>query len=110
MSLKTSYRFIAPFYDLFVDRATRAARQRSLARLPQQVLPQQGAVKVLLNGAGTGLDFSYLPLCHEYIALDLTAAMLIRAQPRANNLNMQYVRGDSMALPFAANCFDYLRG
>ncbi len=108
MSLKTSYRFIAPFYDLLVDRATRAARQRSLARLPQQVLPQQCAAKVLLNGVGTGLDFPHLPLCHEYIALDLTAAMLARAQPRADNLNMQCVRGDSMALPFAANCFDYL--
>ncbi|MEQ1813830.1 MAG: class I SAM-dependent methyltransferase [Candidatus Nitrotoga sp.] len=108
MSLKTSYRFIAPFYDLFVDHATRAARQRSLARLPQQVLPQQGAAKVLLNGVGTGLDFPYLPLCHEYTALDLTAAMLTRAQSRTTNLNMQYVRGDSTALPFAANCFDYL--
>lgn len=108
MSLKTSYRIIAPFYDLSVDLATRAARQRSLARLPKQVLPQQGAAKVLLNGVGTGLDFPYLPLCHEYIALDLTAAMLARAQPRANKLNMEFVRGDSMALPFAANCFDYL--
>ncbi len=108
MSLKTSYRFIAPFYDLFVDRATRAARKRSLARLPQQVLPQQGAAKVLLNGVGTGLDLLYLPLCHEYTALDITAAMLARAQPRADNLNMQCVQGDSMALPFAANCFDYL--
>ena len=103
MSLKTSYRFIAPFYDTFLGRATHNARQRSLSRLPQS-----GKARVLLSGAGTGLDFSFLPRCHEYTALDLTHAMLARSTPRAANLRMQWVRGDSMALPFAAGSFDYV--
>jgi hypothetical protein len=51
MSLKTSYRFIAPFYDAFLERASARARLRSLAKLAQQ----QGQ-RVLVNGAGTGLD------------------------------------------------------
>lgn len=103
MSLKTSYRFIAPFYDALLDRATRGARQRSLAGLPQR-----GNARVLLSGAGTGLDFPFLPPCHEYTALDLTSAMLARARRKAGGLQLQWVRGDSMALPFAAARFDYV--
>ena len=59
MPLKTSYRFIAPFYDIFLARATHNARQRSLSHLPQS-----GNARVLLSGAGTGLDFAFLPRCH----------------------------------------------
>ena len=103
MSLKTSYRFIAPFYDIFIDRATRSARQHNLARLPQQ-----GIARVLLSGAGTGLDFPFLPPCHEYTALELTGAMLARSKNKAAGLRMQWVRGDSMALPFASDSFDYV--
>lgn len=102
MSLKTSYRFIAPFYDVCLDRVTRSTRQNSLAKLPQQ-----GVARVLLSGAGTGLDFPFLPPRHEYTALDLTGAMLARAKKKATGLHMQWVRGDSMALPFASGSFDY---
>lgn len=103
MSLKTSYRFIALIYDAFIERATRSARQRSLSPLPQQ-----GAARVLVSGAGTGLDFPFLPPCHDYIALDLTAAMLARSRGRAHSLRMAWVWGDSMALPFADGSFDYV--
>jgi ubiquinone/menaquinone biosynthesis C-methylase UbiE len=104
MSLETSYRFIAPFYDTFLDIGAAAGiRRRSLAQLPQQ-----GEARVLIGGAGTGLDFPFLPPCHDYTALDLTGAMLERARPRARGLRMRMVRGDSMALPFAARSFDYV--
>lgn len=104
MPLKTSYRFIAPFYDAFIESGIAAdIRRRSLSRLPQQA-----AVQVLIGGAGTGLDFPFLPPCHEYTALDLTAAMLARAKPRMRGLQMRGVLGDSMALPFAAHSFDYV--
>lgn len=100
MSLKTSYRFIAPFYDLFLGRTTTAQRQRSLTRLPQQ------RAQVLLSGVGTGLDFPFLHSRHAYTALDLTAAMLARSRNRAQQLDMSWVQGDSMNLPFADNSFD----
>ncbi|MDD5181210.1 MAG: class I SAM-dependent methyltransferase [Gallionellaceae bacterium] len=104
MPLKTSYRFIAPFYDAFLERGIAAdIRRRSLARLPQQ-----GALRVLISGAGTGLDFPFLPPQHDYVALDLTAAMLAQAKPRMRGLRMQMMRGDSMALPFASHSFDYV--
>jgi len=77
MSLQTSYRFIAPFYDALLARATAGSRQRSLSRLPQH-----GNSRILLSGAGTGLDFPFLIPAHHYTALDLTAAMLVRSQRR----------------------------
>ena len=104
MSLKTSYRFIAPFYDAILDHGIAAdIRRRSLSKLAQQ---EHG--RVLLSGAGTGLDFPFLPPHHGYIALDLTSAMLARAKPRAGNLQMQMVQGDSMTLPFTNASFDYV--
>ena len=104
MSLKTSYRFIAPFYDAVLDRGIAAGiRRRSLSTLIQQ---KPGYV--LLSGAGTGLDFPFLPPHHDYTALDLTSAMLARARPRAGSLKMRMVQGDSMALPFAPHSFDYV--
>ena len=101
MSLQTSYRFIAPFYDFFLRRASAGQRQRSLTRLPQG----QGA-RVLLSGAGTGLDFPFLSAGHAYTALDLTGAMLARSRKRAQHLDMTWVQGDSMRLPFADASFD----
>ena len=104
MLLKTSYRFIAPFYDAFLERGISASiRRRSLSRLSQQ-----GAARVLISGAGTGLDFPLLPPQHDYVALDLTMAMLAQAKPRIRGLQMQMMRGDSMALPFASHSFDYV--
>lgn len=100
MSLQTSYRFIAPFYDAFIQRATVAQRRHSLAQLPAQ------AGRVLISGAGTGLDFPFLPAQHDYTALDLTRAMLQRSRERAGGLDLRWVQGDSMALPFAADEFD----
>jgi phosphatidylethanolamine/phosphatidyl-N-methylethanolamine N-methyltransferase len=102
MSLKTTYRFIAPFYDAFLDHGIAAGvRRRSLAALQQH---ERG--RVLLSGAGTGLDFPFLPERHDYVALDLAAAMLARSRNRARGLRMAWVQGDSMALPFADASFD----
>ena len=102
MSLQTSYRLIAPFYDAFLRRATAAQRERSLARLPHC------GARVLLSGAGTGLDFPFLPEEHDYTALDLTPAMLARSHAPARELRMRWVQGDSMALPFADESFDFV--
>ena len=103
MLLQVSYRFISPFYDFFVARATSGARKRSLSRLPQQ-----GESRVLLSGAGTGLDFVFLNPAHDYTALDLTFAMLQRSIGKAKNLQMHWTQGDSMALPFADASFDFV--
>lgn len=101
MSLKQSYTLMAPFYDAFVTAATRSARKRSLAALSGST-----SGKVLILGVGTGLDLPYLSLQHEYVGVDLTAAMLKHARPRAEKLDCLLLRGDAQRLSFPDASFD----
>jgi ubiquinone/menaquinone biosynthesis C-methylase UbiE len=101
LSLKHCYTLAAPFYDAFLTAATRGARKRSLSALADD--PPRD---VLLLGVGTGLDLPHLPTQHRYVGLDLTAAMLKRAEPRAAGLNFVPLRGDVQRLPFHDASFD----
>lgn len=100
MSLERSYTLLAPVYDAAIAGATRGARRQSLTGLPA------APGRVLLTGVGTGLDLPFLPLRHDYVGLDLTAAMLERALPRTAGLRFTPVRGDALRLPFAPASFD----
>ncbi len=102
MSLKVSYTFLAPLYDLVAGPAFRAARRDSLAALPREA---RGTV--LINGVGSGLDFQFLPRGHRYVGLDLTQAMLSRSVRRAAGHEFSPVLGNSLALPFRDACFDH---
>jgi len=101
LSLKHSYTLVAPFYDAFLTVATRGARKRSLL-----TLAEGPARDVLLLGVGTGLDLPHLPARHRYVGIDLTAAMLRRARPRAAGLQFSSLRGDVQQLPFHDASFD----
>ena len=107
--LKWSYNLFAPIYDLVaIAGPLRMARTRSLQSLPTDV-----AGKVLLSGIGTGLDLPLLPKLHHYTALDFSAAMLSRAKLRGarlrdEGLQVDWVLGDSMALPFPDEHFDHV--
>lgn len=102
MSLRLSYTLLAPFYDLVVGPAFRAARRASLA-----ALPRDGSGTVLVNGVGSGLDLPWLPAGHRYVGLDLTRAMLARCARRAAAIDFAPVQGDSLALPFRDASFDH---
>lgn len=101
--LRRSYSLIAPLYDMFVARPLMQARIRSL-----RALPAIHAGNVLLSGIGTGLDLPLLPKLHHYTALDFNGAMLERAKPRGAGLQVEWVLGDSMALPFSDAHFDHV--
>lgn len=102
MSLRLSYTFLAPFYDLVAGPAFVAARRESL-----KALPREGRCHVLLNGVGSGLDVPLLPRNHRYVGLDLTQAMLRRCVRRVAGLEFSAVLGNSLALPFRDACFDH---
>jgi phosphatidylethanolamine/phosphatidyl-N-methylethanolamine N-methyltransferase len=102
MSLRRSYTWLAPVYDLLVGPPLNMARRRSLQRLPGG-----GGLDILLDGIGTGLDLPLLPPGHHYTALDLTPAMLQRARMRQGRLQVCWVQGDSQRLPFADASFDH---
>lgn len=101
MSLKASYKLIAPFYDLMIDKPLAQARANSLASLGAQP-----PAKVLINGIGTGLDIPYLSAQHEYYGIDLTRAMLDRSKARLAKQPVALVEGNSLHLPFAESSFD----
>jgi ubiquinone/menaquinone biosynthesis C-methylase UbiE len=101
VSLKHSYSLIAPFYDAFLDNATRGARRKSLSRIAMGP-----SLDVLVTGVGTGLDLPHLPPQHRYTGLDLTRAMLNKTLPRAAALDFHPVQGDAQRLPFADASFD----
>ncbi len=101
--LRISYSLIAPLYDLVIERPMRVARQRSLNALPSECCKH-----VLVSGVGTGLDLPLLPRVHRYTALDFNPSMLARARPRGEMLDIDFVLGDSMALPFSDQQFDHV--
>ncbi len=101
--LRLSYSLIAPLYDAVIERPMREARKQSL-----RALPTDESKRVLISGVGTGLDLPWLPTLHHYTALDFNPAMLARAKPRGEKLNVEFVLGDSMALPFADAQFDFV--
>ncbi|HZW25089.1 MAG TPA: class I SAM-dependent methyltransferase [Gallionella sp.] len=98
-----SYNLLAPLYDLVIEHVMHEARKRSL-----RALPADTPGRVLVSGAGTGLDLPLLPRLHRYAALDFSDSMLRRAVPRGKGLEVDYVLGDSMELPFADASFDHV--
>ncbi|MFH2133594.1 MAG: class I SAM-dependent methyltransferase [Pseudomonadota bacterium] len=99
--LRISYTLIAPLYDLVIEAPMRAARKSSLSSITTEA-----GQHILVSGAGTGLDLPHLPSMHRYTALDFNHDMLVRARPRGAHLDVDFILGDSMALPFDDAQFD----
>lgn len=103
MSLRTSYTLLAPVYDAIVSSATRPFRRTSLAALDSPAASQ----RILLAGIGSGLDIPELPAGPSYVGIDLTLAMLWRAQRRNMQLQQTVLHcGDVHRLPYPDNSFD----
>ena len=101
-SLRAAYSFWAPLYDAIVG-GVGHARRRSIA-----VLAPRAGERVLIVGVGTGLDLPHLPRHASYDAVDLTPAMLRRAERRAARLGLPLValEASASALPFEDAHFD----
>jgi phosphatidylethanolamine/phosphatidyl-N-methylethanolamine N-methyltransferase len=98
------YTFWAPWYDGLVAAADFGqARQRSI-----QGLGLQPGARVLLVGAGTGLDLEYLPRDVTITAVDITPAMLERCRRRAERLGIAVDAQvmDARQLTFKDEAFD----
>lgn len=105
MGLKQSYTLLAPVYDAIVSSATAPMRRDSL-----RTLSVNENDRVLLAGVGTGLDIPYLPTNAEYFAMDLTAAMLQRAQQRIaiHSPRLYLHRANVMQMPYPDDSFDHI--
>ena len=94
----------APIYDALAGAAGfTEARRRSIGRL--NLAPGN---RVLVVGAGTGLDLEYLPADVAITAVDVTPAMLRRLQARAARSGRQVSAHvmDARHLQFADHSFD----
>lgn len=77
-----NYTLMAPIYDRLTS-VFHNARARSL-----QLAAPQPHERVLLVGAGTGLDLPFLPQGPAYTAIDITPSMLRRLEQRARRLGL----------------------
>jgi len=103
VSLRGAYSLWAPLYDRVGGPLTRPLRRQAIAAA--RVQPGE---RILLVGVGTGLDLDWLPREAEVVGLDLTPAMLTRAEGRALRLDqgVGLLEGDARALPFPDEAFD----
>jgi ubiquinone/menaquinone biosynthesis C-methylase UbiE len=76
------YAAYAPFYDL-IGKLFSAQRRRSFA-----LLDLRPGERLLLVGAGTGLDLPFIPPAVSITATDLTPAMVHRMARRARRLHL----------------------
>lgn len=87
----------APVYDQLVA-VLEDKRKKSL-----EIAAIQPGEKVLLLGAGTGLDLPYLPPSGQITAIDITPGMIKRLRMRAERLKMnvdaRVMDGQSLDLP-----------
>lgn len=98
------YTVWAPIYDALAEAANfGGARRRSIERL--RLEPGQ---RVLIQGAGTGLDLEQLPAGVAVTAIDITPAMLARLERRAARLGLAVETHvmDARQLAFADETFD----
>ena len=99
---KIRYTLYAPGYDS-VAKLLHNSRKKSIDSLAVKT-----GEKVLIVGAGTGLDLEFLRADCEVTATDITPAMVDRIVKRNNTLNRnaQAIVMDGQALAFADNSFD----
>lgn len=96
------YSVYAPIYDLIAN-VFHAQRKKSIALL--NIQPKE---KVLIVGAGTGLDLPLIPDDCELTVTDLTPAMLEILEKRSRELQktVTVLTMDGQKLEFADNSFD----
>jgi ubiquinone/menaquinone biosynthesis C-methylase UbiE len=101
---RVRYTFWAPVYDRLVAAvAFEGWRQQSIARLALAA-----GERVLIAGAGTGLDLPHIPRGVHITAVDVTPAMLSRLRERASSLGLspQVEVMDARRLGFPSEHFD----
>lgn len=99
---KIRYTFYTPIYDLIGKRFNQSRK------LSIDSLDIKKGDKILIIGAGTGLDLEYLPSDCEVVATDITPTMVARITRRAahENQSVNAMVMDGQALLFPADTFD----
>lgn len=101
---RVRYTLYTPFYNI-IDKIFARYRRKAINKLGIE----KGA-KVLILGAGTGLDLDFLRKEIEITAIDITPAMLEKLISRAEKLklNVDCFVMDGQKLVFESGYFDYI--
>jgi phosphatidylethanolamine/phosphatidyl-N-methylethanolamine N-methyltransferase len=101
--LKIRYSIYSPLYDALVGKAFMAQRERSIG-----LAEIKSEHKVLIIGAGTGLDLNYLLHCKDITVVDVAEGMLNKLRKRAQKLGVPVTVKimDARNLSFPDNNFD----
>lgn len=96
------YTIYTPIYD-FIVKYFGASRKRSIDELA--IKPGE---KVLIIGAGTGLDLEFMPKDCDITATDITPSMIARIKKRSvkQHRSVKAEVMDGQALTYADNSFD----
>jgi ubiquinone/menaquinone biosynthesis C-methylase UbiE len=98
---QTIYKLWAPLYDWVLGPFAGKARRRAI-----EALNLRAGERVLLSGVGTGLDLPHLPAEVKATGIDLSPAMLRKAQPKTAGRHVTLCEMNAQALEFAAASFD----
>jgi ubiquinone/menaquinone biosynthesis C-methylase UbiE len=96
----TVYRLYAPMYDALFRPVFQTARKRAI-----DLLRLQPGERLLLSGAGTGLDLPLIPPDVQVTAVDLSGPMLQKAREKGNG-RTTFALMDAQTLGLAAASFD----
>lgn len=93
----------APIYDAALERLFRQGRRRAMEQLGLQA-----GERVCFVGVGTGADLLYLPEGVNGVGVDLSEAMLARAERKLPiaGCEIELRVGDAQALPLDDGAFD----
>ena len=97
------YRAWAPIYDALLERLFGPGRRRAM-----ELIDLQAGERVCFVGIGTGSDLRYLPKGVEGLGVDLSEAMLARAEGKlpVAGCEIELRVGDAQALPLEDGAFD----
>lgn len=96
------YKLLAPVYDILVgNRVFIEARRKGFA-----LLRFQPGENVLLVGLGTGQDLPFLPDGINVVGIDISEAMLAKAEKRAKGRNIRLLDMNAEKLEFKDETFD----
>ena len=98
---QTIYQLWAPIYDKVMGPFAGKARRHAIELLNLRV-----GESVLLSGVGTGLDLPYLQAGVRATGIDLSPAMLRKAQDKANRRDISLLEMNAQALDFPDDSFD----
>ena len=98
---QTIYKLWAPVYDKVMGPFASKARRHAIELLNLRV-----GDSVLLSGVGTGLDLPHIQSGVKVTGIDLSPAMLHKAQDKANRRDISLLEMNAQVLEFPDDSFD----